>query len=86
MPSAEASEQVGIITLYFPLKGGGYGRVKLRWVEGKNVHGYLTDPSLITYHLIGLRSRCRLHDQRAQPLRLTSVPRVSDTVILERAR
>lgn len=82
MPNAVPSDS---ITLYFPIKGGGYGRVRLAWQQDRQVVDYLRDPAVREFHLLALRNRCKVRDELARPLRFGSVVRSGATIVMQRA-
>jgi len=84
-PSADLSEPSEPVTLYFPLRGGGYGRVRLAWIPGKQLVDYLHHPALNEHHLILARKRCRVRDQRARTIRMGSPLHAGDVIVMERA-
>lgn len=82
MQKDEPSEPV---TLYFPLKGGGYGRVRFAWKPDGQVGDYLREPVMSEFHLLAVRNRCKVRDQQARPLRLSSAVQPGTVIVMQRA-
>jgi len=81
MLNAEPFEPV---TLYFPLRGGGYGRVRLAWVPNGQLIQYLQDKAVREFHLLTARKHCRVRDQRARSLRLGSAVEPGSVIVMQR--
>ena len=74
-----------MVTFIFPVRGGRTGEAEMVWTEGRNIKSYFRDPLLKPYRLIAKRLRRTLINQATRErLRLISVPKPGDTILMTR--
>jgi hypothetical protein len=79
-------EDVPFIEVFFPARGNRTGHVFLKHVPGKSLHNYFREPPLCDYHLLAIRERCKLTNNRREKLRLIHVPIPGEQIVLKRVK